>query len=130
MSTPFKLFVTNYDSTDSARPDRDGVAVSSTTVYYSKMWGGYGSDAYDVTLKWTGTPTGTVVLQVANKPDPLETSDDDWTTSTEITVSSPAGSASSFRAAKGDSPGKKRFKYTNASGTGVLYGYVTVPRNP
>lgn len=124
MSTPIKLFVT----TTGEAPTTNGKAVSGTDTYYSKMWGGFGADAYDLQVFWTGDPTGTFTLQVSNKPNPVESTDADWTTSTEITVVNPAGSASGFRVAKGDSPGKKRLKYVNASGSGTMTGYATVPR--
>ncbi len=128
MSTPYKLYMT-ANASDSASPKTDGVAVSSTSTYYSKMFGGFGSDAYDLHVVWTGTPTGTLTLQVSDKPNPVETSDTDWVTTTETTMTNPAGSGSSFRVAKDVSPGHKRLKYVNSSGSGVLYAYVIVPRS-
>lgn len=127
MSTPYKLFTTR-DPADSGSATRDGVAVSGTDTYYSKMWGGFGSDEYDLHVEWTGTPTGTLTLQVSDKPNPDETDDGDWVTTTEAAMTNPAGSASAFRVADDVSPGKKRLKYVNASGSGVLYAYVIVPR--
>lgn len=127
MSTPYKLFISSTTGDHNA-PKTNGVAVSSTTTYYSKMWGGFGSDAYDLQVVWTGTPTGTLTLQVSDKPNPDESSDTDWVTTTETTMTNPAGSASSFRVAKDVSPGHKRLKYVNASGSGTLYAYVIVPR--
>lgn len=124
---PYKLFTT-VNANDSGAPRRNGVAVSSTNVYYSKMFGASGSAGYDLQVAWTGTPTGTIVLQVSDKENPVESTDTDWVASTEITVTSPAGSASGFRVAFMASPGKKRLKYTNASGTGVLTASVIVPR--
>lgn len=127
MSLPQKLFVTRA-SGDSAAPTTNGVSVSSTNVYYSKMWSGGDSASYSVQVSWTGTPTGTFVFQVSDKPNPIETTDADWVTSTEITVVNPAGSASGFLLSSVASPhSKKRFKYTNASGSGVITGYVVVP---
>ena len=127
MSTPYKLFVTT-DPNDSRAPTSDGKAVSSTNTYYSKMFGGFGASKYDLQVFWTGTPTGTFTLQVSDKPNPDESSDADWTTTTETTVVNPAGSASNFRVASITSPGHKRLKYVNASGSGTLTAYVIVPR--
>ncbi len=126
MSTPYKIFKTKTGEA----PAVDGVAVSGTSVYYSKMWTGEDATAFSASVSWTGTPTGTFVYQVSNKPNPIETSDADWSTSTEITVVNPAGSASGWTLSSVASPHfRKRLKYTNASGSGVLYGYVTVPRS-
>lgn len=128
MAMPIKIFVTNNVS-DSAAPRTEGVAVSSTNTYYSKMWSGESTDSYDIQVSWTGTPTGTLTLQVSNKENPVESTDADWVTSTEITVTNPAGSASGFRQACTGSPAyRKRLKYVNASGSGTLYAWVTVPR--
>lgn len=125
MSQPYKLYVTT-NASDSAAPTTNGKAVSGTSTYYSKMFGGDNSVAYDLQVVWTGTPTGTLTLQVSDKPNPDETSDTDWVTTTETTMTNPAGSASSFRVAKDASPGKKRLKYVNASGTGTLYAYAVI----
>lgn len=128
MALPHKLFIT-VDAADSAAPVKDGVAVSSTNTYYSKVWSGNDSATYDLQVKWTGTPTGTLTLQVSNVPNPDESDDADWVTTTEATMTAPAGSASGFRdVPTGPSAGKKRLKYVNASGSGTLYAYVTVPR--
>lgn len=127
MSTPIKLFTTT-DANDSGAPRTDGLAVTGTSTYYSKMFGGFGASKYDLQVRWTGTPTGTFTLQVSDKANPDESTDTDWTTTTETTVVNPAGSASSFRVASITSPGHKRLKYVNASGSGVLYAYTIVPR--
>lgn len=112
---------------DSAAPRVDGVAVSGTDTYYSKTFGGAGSDGYSLQLEWTGTPTGVFTLWYANKPHPDEADDDDWVQDTGFTPSNPAGSADSM----GDNAANfkanvKRIKYVNASGSGVLYGWVVV----
>lgn len=128
MSLPYKIFVT-ASGTDGNAPKTDGVAVSSTNTYYSKMWSGGDSVAYSLQVVWSGTPTGTFTLQVSDKPQPNEATDTDWVTSTEVTVVNPAGSASQFLVSTTVSPHmRKRLKYVNASGSGTITGFVTVPR--
>src|SRR5687768_5246510 len=95
MALPQKIFVT-ASSTDSAAPTTNGVAVTGVNTYYSKMWSGGDSAAYSLQVSWTGTPTGTLTLQISNKPNPVETTDADWEDSTEVTVVDPAGSADGF----------------------------------
>lgn len=127
MSLPIQIFVTP-NATDSAAPRVNSVAVSSTNTYYSKMWSGGDSVSYSLQVVWTGTPTGTFTLQVSNKPNPVESTDADWVTSTEVAVVNPAGSASQFLVSTTASPHmKKRLKYVNASGSGTITGFVTVP---
>jgi hypothetical protein len=128
MATPYKIFVTT-SATDSAAPTTNGTAVTSTNTYYSKMWTGEDAWGYDLHVEWTGTPTGTLSLWVSDKLNPDETTDNDWVTSTEVTLTNPAGSASKFRVATNVSPAyRKRLKYVNASGSGTLFGYVVVPK--
>lgn len=124
MSASIKLFVTRNDND----PAKNGVAVSGTSTYYSEMWGGMGAEGYDLQVVWSGDPTGTLTLQVSNVPNPNEANDTDWVTTTETTMVNPAGSASKFRVVTMTSPGKKRLKYVNSSGSGTLTGYAIVPR--
>lgn len=128
MSTPYKLYRTTSGS-DSAAPSTNGVAVTGTNTYYSKMFGGFNRLGYDLQVVWTGTPTGTLTLQVSDKPNPDETTDTDWVTTTETTMTNPAGSAAQFRVAFLTSPGHKRLKYVNSSGSGTLFAYAIVPVN-
>ncbi len=127
MALPYKLYVT-VSGTDSAAPTTNGVAVTGANTYYSKVWSGNDSAAYDLQVVWTGTPTGTLTLQVSDKPNPNEANDTDWVTTTETVMVNPAGSASQFRVATTSSPGKKRLKYVNSASSGTLFAYVTVPR--
>lgn len=127
MALPYKIFVT-ANASDGNAPKTDGVAVSSTNTYYSKMWSGGDTESYSLQVVWSGTPTGTFTLQVSDKPRPDETTDTDWVTSTEVTVVNPAGSASQFLVSSIASPHmRKRLKYVNASGSGTITGFVTVP---
>ena len=127
MSTSFKLFTTR-DTNDSAAPTSDGVAVSSTTTYYSKMFSGNDMAGYDLQVVWTGTPTGTLTLQVSDKPHPDETTDTDWVTTTETAMTNPAGSGAQFRVYLVGSGARHRLKYVNASGSGTLKAYAVVAK--
>jgi hypothetical protein len=103
----------------------DGVAVTGTEVAYSKKFGPEGSTGFAYTTRWTGTPTGTLILQVSNKAYPLESSDADWDTDAN-NPTDPAGSASGASAELADRRSKwYRFKYTNSSGSGNLFAYIT-----
>lgn len=105
-------------------PQTEGVAVSSTSTYYSKKISG--SNTCSITLQWTGTPTGAFTLWGSNKNEPNEASDADWYSITD-SLANPAGSASSTQEDYVDKNCKwKRVKYVNASGSGVLYGQVGV----
>ncbi len=127
MALPQKLFVTP-SATDSAAPYTNSVAVTGANTYYSKMWSGGDSVAYSIQVVWTGTPTGTFTLQVSDKPNPIETTDADWVTSTEVAVVNPTGAAGQFLISTTASPHmKKRLKYVNSAGSGVLTGYAVVP---
>jgi hypothetical protein len=127
MALPQKIFVT-ASGTDANSPRVDSVAVTGANTYYSKMWTGGDSVSYSLHVIWTGTPTGTFTLQVTDKPSPTETTDADWVTSTEVAVVNPAGVASQFLVSTVSSPHmKRRLKYVNSAGSGVLTGWVTVP---
>lgn len=127
MALPQKLFVTP-SGTDANAPVTTGVAVSGASTYYSKMWSGGDSAAYSIQVVWTGTPTGTFTLQVSDKPNPIETSDADWVTSTEVAVVNPAGAAGQFLVSTTVSPHmKKRLKYVNSAGSGTITGFAVVP---
>jgi len=103
----------------------DGVAVSGTTVYYSdrSQINGLADSSYQ--LQWTGTPNGTFIVQVSNKPDPINTTDADWITlPLSVAIVQPAGSASGDLVDLAGCPFKwVRLKYTNASSTGTIFAW-------
>lgn len=124
MAVSYEIFKTQ--PADSGAPRQSGVAVSSTTTYYSDPWSKGGADGHSIQLEWTGTPTGTFTLWYSNKPNPDRSSDADWIQDTTFTPVNPAGAASKM----GDNVANfkanlKRIKYVNASGSGNLFGYVT-----
>lgn len=120
-----KLFVTA--SADTQAPLTEGVAVSSTNTYYSKMWSGNNADSVALHLEWSGTPTGTFTMWFSDKPNPSEADDTDWVQDTSFSPTNPSGSASKFRDDMVIAPAlRQRLKYVNASGSGTLKGWVTV----
>lgn len=78
-------------------------------------------DNIGIQLVWTGTPTGTFIIQVSN----------DNTTWGTLSPTSPStisagGSASDAEISLNQLPWKYlRVKYTRSSGTGTLQGYIT-----
>lgn len=129
MSIPTSLFTTR-SATDANAPNTDGLAVTGTNTYYSDTWTGEDSDSYSLSVFFTGTPTGTFTFWFTDKrlPD-TGANDNDWIQDTGFTPTNPAGAAGKFGTPNASSRSyRKRLKYVNASGTGTLFGYVSVPR--
>lgn len=127
----FALADGNLFRTPGGAGDPDGVAVSGTAVSRSTAIRIEALSRVSVHAEWSGTPTGTFVLQVSNKAKPDDASDTGWLTWTPATaIVNPAGAPGAtllvFDDARGQScPARwARVKYTNASGTGVLSGFV------
>lgn len=107
-----------------------GVTVSATNTYYSDPWTARDSAGYSLSQFATGTMTGTFTLWATDKRNPDLTSDTDWVQDTTFAPTNPAGSTVKFLDSASNMPGlKKRLKYVNASGTGVLLGYVSANAN-
>lgn len=104
------------------------VAVSGTNTYYSNRFAVQSGLYFGFTHEWTGTPTGTLTFWYSDLDQPDETSDSDWKQDTTYTPVNPAGAAGST-GDNGTGTGHLwyRFKYVNASGSGVLGGDVNVP---
>lgn len=126
MSNTCSVYVTQAGND----PTLEGVAASSTNTYYSRIWGGLGNqDGYGLHVVTDGTLTGTWTLWMSDKRDPVLTSDADWVQDTGFSPTNPAGAASKFRDDTSTAKARwKRLKYVNASGTGNIFAYVTVPR--
>ncbi len=121
---------TERSTSDSNAPAKPGVAVSSTNTYYSDpvsaRLGHLNGDGYGAHFWWTGTPTGTLTCWISDKEQPDRTSDADWVQDSGFSPTNPAGSASAFHDDVENTRARwKRFKYVNASGSGVLYCVVT-----
>ena len=128
MAVPYSIYSTR-SGTDANAPAIQGVTVSSTNTYYSDMWTGEDCDGFALSLFWTGTPTGVFTLWMTDKPNPDQTNDNDWVQDTTFAPTNPAGAAGKMRDDTGNAKAyRKRVKYVNASGSGVLTGFATVPR--
>lgn len=104
----------------------DGVAVSSTTTYYSAPVNVHQVVNPSAHLDWTGTLTGTFTVWGSNKPNPSLVNDADWFSPTlAVAIVQPAGSASKDFVDLSEWPFEwLRFKYVNASGSGAINAYV------
>lgn len=105
------------------------VAVSGTTVYRSLKTSVKLVKDSSYTLEWTGTPAGTFVVQVSNRPSTglSDSTDTGWVTLTlDRAITQPAGAASGDAVDLAGLPyAWVRLKYTNASGSGNITAYVT-----
>ena len=129
MASPFSIFNTR-SGTDANAPTLSTVSVSGTPTIYSEVISGLDADGAGVTFFTTGTLTGTFTAWVTDKPNPdVGANDNDWVPDTGFVPTNPAGAAVKFRDDTGNSKGwRKRYKYVNASGTGTIQGFATVPK--
>jgi len=92
----------------------NAVAVSSTTTYNSLPITSCTATIISAQCVWTGTPTGTLFLQVSNDGTT-------WSTTAEVFGANPAGGASNTSETWfGNGYKQARISYTNASGSGNL----------
>lgn len=100
----------------------DATSVSSTNTVYSNTMT-FSTDTYAaIQVTWTGTPTGTLYLQVSNDGT-------NWVTTSEVFPANPAGSATSTAETwSGFGYKYARVKYTNASGTGTMTMYAMLKK--
>lgn len=121
----------NVFKTAGGAGDVDGVPVSGTAVNRSLAIRVEAIGRVSVHAAWSGTPTGTFLLQVSNKVKPDDATDTDWLTWTPGTaIVNPAGAPGATLLVFDDARGAPvptrwaRVKYTNASGAGILSGFV------
>lgn len=113
-------------STDFMGTQTEGVAVSSTSTYYSLAWSSEYGTKGSVGIFWTGTPTGALTLWFSDKAKPSLTDDTDWHQDTSESFTDPAGSASKTGDNWSNANAKWwRLKYVNAGGSGVLSAFIT-----
>lgn len=128
MATPYSVYNTR-SGTDANAPVLVGVSVSGTPTVYSDMWTGESADGYNLSVFTTGTLTGTWTLWMTDKIQPTLADDSDWIQDTTFSPTNPAGAATKYMDAGGNAKAyRKRLKYVNASGTGTISAFVTVPR--
>lgn len=122
----YRLFTT--EAVDGRSGRTDGVAVSSTNTYYSSPVALGAGSQLSLSLHWTSTASGTTTLWKANKPNPSEATDADWTSVSLGSLAGPGGVAGNSSEEYGNlGAGLFRVKYVNASGSGVLSAYANVP---
>lgn len=130
MSQPYSIYHTGDGSVMDRRTD--GVAVSSTTTYYSSPISCSRGDGFSLTLKWTGTPTGTFTVWRSDLPQPALATDDDWVQDTDYgTAGSVTTGGTAGKHAASALNAKNRWwrvKYVNSSGTGTIFAYATTNR--
>lgn len=106
-----------------------GVAVSSTTAYTSDPTpprDNHLNKNVIYTIKLTGTPVGTLLIQISTSTDAeVAAGTDEWNTYDLIASTAVSGAASYVRKLT-NLPADARFrvKYTNASSTGTIYATV------
>lgn len=113
----------------------DSVAVSGTNTYYSnRIPVADLASALAWHFEWSGDPTGALTLWGTNKDrhgvQADAATDTDWVQVTTFAPTNPAGAPSKYA----DTGGMAhfafvRFKYVNASGSGVMNCWVTLPLN-
>lgn len=113
----------------------DGLAVTGANTYYSKPISCLGSDGFGMTIRWTGTPTGTFTVWRTDRRDPDLATDTDWTQDPDfngvgvgtLATGGIAGIKSFSNAIAKN--WKWRIKYVNTSGTGVVFVDASKNRN-
>lgn len=106
----------------------EGLAASSTNVYWSQPWKAAPRD-WGLQIVTTGTLTGTWKLYASERKHPDLTSNTDWvdmSTHADFVETNPAGAATNWRTSSILLKSEwLRLEYTNASGTGNIFAFVT-----
>jgi len=127
---PFEVFhngsVDGVQNAVTPGPDSVSQAVTGTSVYRSVKTNIHNLADTSYDMAWTGTPSGTVIVQVSNKPNPDDLSDTGWKTLTlAVPFTNPAGAAGGDTIDLAGLPFHwVRLKYTNASGSGTLAAWI------
>lgn len=133
MSQPISIFRTPGPGAATLGETYEGVAVSSTNTYYSTPLSCSFGDGFSLTLKWTGTPTGTFTVWKTDIAQPNLANDADWEQDTDFGTAgsvAAAGSADIYASSAANAKNRWwRVKYVNASGTGTITGSATTHRS-
>lgn len=106
--------------------DRPGFTAAGTSVYRSARTAIHSLANAAYQFLWAAL-TGTIIIQVSNKPEPSLLTDTDWTTlPLAVAITQPNGSNTGDIVDLSGVPYRwVRAKYTNTSGTGTLEGWVS-----
>ena len=99
-------------------------ATTSTTAYRSNRISMLKGSLLSLQLEMTGTVTGTFTLWQSNMPDADPTSDADWVENTDVTFTAVSNATDQFINIGNAAARWYMVKYTNATGTGSLNGWV------
>lgn len=115
--------IPDFDAFDISAVARIGTPVTGTNIYRSQVTDLQGIKNPCYQLFWTGTPTGTFIVQGSNRVKRDDTTDNDWTTvPLDRPIVQPAGAAGGDFVDLGGFPFRyMRLKYTNASGSGNIF---------
>lgn len=115
----------SVDGVQNAVNDVPGQAVSGASVYRGVKTDMRHLPDASLHFTWSGTPTGTIIVQVSNHPNPSDLNDTNWLTLTlAAPITQPAGSASGDYCDLAALPFRwARPKYTNAGGSGSLFAW-------
>lgn len=102
----------------------DAEATSSTTAYRSNRFSMLKGSLFSLHLEMTGTVTGTFTLWQSNMPDADPTSDADWIENTDVTFTAVSNATDQFHTIGNAAARWYMVKYTNATGTGSLSGWI------
>lgn len=99
----------------------DAVTMSGTNTITGNAIGLERASSSSFEFAWTGTPTGTLTVEVSN-------SGENWV-NLGVSITGPAGSANqAFVSMVGLPFAAMRFKYVNASGSGALTVWCCIRR--
>ncbi len=101
------------------------VSVTGTNTYKSMSTSARRIREGSYVLIWTGTPTGTPIIEVSNDPETTSDASATWTPLPTTGSGAPAGAMGNTGFFfQGLSCGRMRLSYANTSGTGTLTAHI------